>query len=313
MQPKVLTADGSLYYLTQEFLVEAYSAEFDPVAMKVLGHEPLTDRAVGNNRDPEPSPNGESVAFIRRRTGMPFAIVVCSLTCREERVVGTINGSGAYGARTLQWFPDSRSLLVIDAVEFRKRFRQIDVNSGEVKVLMEAPWSVWTGAVSSDGQALFYSYKEEGAVRLIKRRLDNGVETELFRAKSDGIGLFGLTASPDGTSLAYALNVENGRRALYVISTDGGTPREIHRSAPEGIWVTDIRWMTDSRALVVVGSGSVLAISAKGGDLKPLGLTMKEISGPTITPDGRRLVFGARMQREELWVVRNLLPDRAGR
>jgi hypothetical protein len=38
---------------------------------------------------------------------------------------------------------------------------------------------------------------------------------------------------------------------------------------------------------------------------------MEEILTPLISPDGRRIVFGGRTGSEELWVIRNLLPDAA--
>ena len=318
--PMGFTQDGSFFYANRAITVEAYTAAFDPVAMSVLSPKPITDRAVGNNRGPEMSPDGASVAFIRRRVGTPWAVMVRPLASGgEERVVGAINGSGAYGARTLQWFPDGRSLLVIDAVDRRKRFRRIDVISGEEKVVFDAPWEVWTGAVSHDGKDLFYSTRESrevDTVRLVKRNLDTGDEKELYQVETDGVGLFGLVASPDGTSLAFSCNMENAQRALFVLSTEGGVPRELYRTKFEGIRPKDIHWTSDSRTLVViVGNGDkgeiLYAIPAAGGSPKPLGLSMEEIQTPAISPDGRRIVFGGRTTKEELWVVRNLLSDLA--
>jgi Tol biopolymer transport system component len=319
--PMGFTQDGSFFYGQREIRVEAYTAEFDPVAMKVLSPTPITDRAVGNNLGPEMSPDGASVAFIRRREGMPSAVMVRPLASGgEERVVGTINGTGTYGARALQWFPDGRSLLVTDGVNpRRKRFRRIDVISGEEKMVLDAPWEVWTGAVSADGKHLFYSTRESNqvdTVRLVKRNLETSDEKEIYQVETDGVGLFGLVASPDGASLAFSCNIENGQRALFVLPTEGGIPRELYRTKYEdGTWPMEMRWTSDSRTVVVVGAASaghaLYAIPAAGGSLKSLGLTMEEILTPLISPDGRRIVFGGRTGSEELWVIRNLLPDAA--
>jgi Tol biopolymer transport system component len=237
----------------------------------------------------------------------------------EERIVGTINGTGAYGARTLQWFPDGRSLLVIDRVDGpRKRFRRIDIKSGEATLIFDGPWDVWTGALSYDGKDVFYSHQPEvDDLRLVKRRLDTGEEKELYRVQSDGAGFFGLIASPDGASLTFSLNIGigKGQRALMVLSTEGGAPRELYRVGNEGNWPLVMSWTRDSRTIVVGATTpkghSLYAIPAAGGSLKPLGLNMEEIQTPAISPDGKRIVFGGRTVRRELWVVRNLLADLA--
>ncbi|HET9220410.1 MAG TPA: hypothetical protein VFR18_25750, partial [Terriglobia bacterium] len=233
----------------------------------------------------------------------------------EELEVGTINGSGAYGARTLQWFPNGLSLLVIDGVDNnqRKRFRQIDVKTGEVKLLFEGPWAIWTAALAADGKSVFYSLRGDGDHRLIRRHLNTGEETELFNVKSPGAGLFGLIASPDGTSLAFTRNLELAKRALFVLPIEGGVPRELHRSEwLDGKWIAEIGWTPDSRKLIVTADAkSLFVIPAGGGSLEPLGVTMQEVTNPGISPDGQRIVFGGRTRTEQLWVVRNLFHDQA--
>jgi Tol biopolymer transport system component len=320
MQARAFTQDGSLYYLKREIQVEAYAGDFDSVTMKVLNYKPLTDRAVGNNRGPELSPDGTQVAFIRRsRTGGWAVMVRPAGSDGEERSVGTINGSGAYGARTLQWFPDGRSLLVIDGANDgasdsrKKRFRRIDVQSGEAQPVFEGPWTVWTGTISADGSSVYYSVKEEGTtLRLVKRQITTGDETELYRVDSLGTGLFSLVASPDGRSLAFSRNVDVEHRGLFVMPTDGGIPRELYRSNyVDKVWPKEMRWTSDSKNLLVVGDGStgdsLHIIPAEGGTLKPLGLREAEILTVSISPNGRRIVFGGRTVSEEFWVVRNLL------
>jgi Tol biopolymer transport system component len=243
----------------------------------------------------------------------------------EERTM-TAPFAGAF-ARTLQWFPDSRSVLVTDTVARRKRFRQINVESGDAQVLFEGPWEVWGGAaLSADGKALFYSIREQSAapgmatLHLMKRRLETGEEAELYRAKSSGSAFYGLTVSSDGSQLAFFGNSADDKGALMVMPTDGGTPHEIYRAPVSLLGAMGqgaMSWTRDGHHLVVTarcgpGEGQYLcAISREGGELKPLGRSMSEIPSRMISADGRRIAFTAKTFKEELWVIRNLLSEPA--
>jgi hypothetical protein len=76
-------------------------------------------------------------------------------------------------------------------------------------------------------------------------------------------------------------------------------------------------WTKDSRHLIVTGKcgpgdgDQLCAISTEGGELKPLGLNMQEISTRMISADGRRIAFTGATRKQELWVIRNLLSEPA--
>lgn len=185
----------------------------------------------------------------------------------------------------------------------KKRLRKVNLESGEVAVLFEAPWRLWTTALSVDGRSLFYSIKEDGpgefgTLRLVKRLLDTGAETEIYRTQSSpGAGLFGLSASPDGTQLAFAVNLDYSHRAVMSIPTAGGSAREVRRfgydAAP--LPLGPMSWTKDGRHLVVTlarepGNQQVAALPLDGGD-------------------GRRIAFTGSTRKEVLWVIRNLLSE----
>jgi len=321
VNPMGFARDGSFYYGTNNLQTDAYTAEFDQETLTIAEPVPVTDRFVGNNRDPEFSPDGKSVAFLRRRANAEeFELVVRSSMTGEERTLTTLTHT--YAARTLQWFPDSRSLLVHGKVNNRTTFRQVEIESGNARMLFEGPYEIWgTAALSPDGKALFYSIGEQGrTARLVKRHLETGQETELYRAPCDCVGYYGLTVSPDGSRLAFAVNVAD-KRALMIMPADGGTPREIYRSGydygfifPQGA----MTWAKDGRHLIVTakcGPGEdhrLCAIPTEGGELKPLGLRMQRIPTRMLSPDGRRIAFTGATQKQELWVIRNLLSELAG-
>jgi Tol biopolymer transport system component len=141
------------------------------------------------------------------------------------------------------------------------------------------------------------------------------------------VALFGLTASPDGTMLAFAPNTmpEGGQpqqRVLMIMPTSGGRPREVLRSSRLTI-ANAMSWTKDSRHLILTarapgaaddeGQHQVYALPVEGGELKPLGLSMERIASRMVSADGQHIAFTAETRKQELWVIRNLLSEPAAR
>jgi Tol biopolymer transport system component len=327
--PLGFTRDGTFFYRTENVWMEAYTADFDADRLTVTNPLPVSDRFVGSNSRPELSPDGKYVAFLRGQAGgaaagAPPTLMIKSLATGEERA---LDPRGGYGR--LQWFPDSRSLLVQSRGESnRSTFRKIALDSAETQTLFETAQIIWnTAALSPDGKAVFYTVAEiigdrSGpgdlkSLRLVKRRLSTGEETELYRAESTGFGFFGLSVSSDGSRIAFQLNVAGGKRAVMLMSADGGTPREIYRSNQSSIsHLGGMSWMPDGRHLIVTGKcgpgieDQLCALPSDGGDLRPVGQSMQEISSRMISADGRRVAFTGTTGKQELWVIRNLFPER---
>ncbi len=325
MEPLGFTGDGTFYYGVQQNQVEAYTAPFDAQTLTIGSPVRVTDQAVGNNSAPEIAPDGSSIAFVRRGRPGESQVVIKSTGSGEERVLTTLQPGGSAGGRRLAWFPDGLALLVEDSVAGRRRFRRVDVASGAATTIFEGPATVWIGALSADGKSLFYSVKEGGDTLILMRRdIETGAQVELFRRtdppQGDGTGLFGLTASPDGQSLAFAVNTTGYGRTLMVMSTDGGHSRELLHSSntqsviPQGA----MTWTSDSRHIVYSGrcepgmdngEQQLCAIPVAGGTPQPLAIRMQAIPARMISADGRFVAFTGRTIHRELWAIRNLLAN----
>ena len=318
------TRDGSLFYGHGEQQLDAYLVDFDPVALRATNPTRVTEFFVGRNSYPALSPDGRHVAFVRR-AGTGPSVVLRTLESREERTLA--NFERPYGANTLHWFPDGNSVLLTDRVEQRKRFRKIDIRTGESTTLFEGPWALWTGALSPDGTTLYYSVKEGESNRLVKRHLDSGTEEEIYRTPAlvaEGTGLFGLSVSPLGDRLVFTRNVDEGCpgatqptlcRLLMMVPSKGGEPREMLRSS-RLFFQGPIGWTSDGRHLIVSLSDSIgraehlYAIVADTAEMKPLGLEMPNtnITSRIVSTDGRRIAVTRETSKNEIRALRNILP-----
>jgi Tol biopolymer transport system component len=320
--------NGSLYYGTHHGQTDVYVAGLDAEALRVTRPSSrLTEHKVGSNLGPTWSPDGKWIAFFRGLNARATALVIRSLASGEERTLPVKIEAGAAGNRGANWFPDSRSLLVADTVKDRTLFRRIDIETAQEKVVFEGPYPSTFPVVrlSPDGKTLYYVRRDEREKTnyLIKRNLETGQEVELYRAKTAGIGFFGLAVSPDGARLAFSAYAKPGETGseLMTLSTEGGAPNILYRGLFRDLVPSVGGWTTDGRYVLVGAAepaGEALlpdspvrlwAIPADGGERRRLDITLPGLEGLSVSPDGRHLAFAAFQTKGEVWVIQNLLSE----
>jgi tricorn protease len=134
------------------------------------------------------------------------------------------------------------------------------------------------------------------------RRLTSGAGQELFPK-----------FSPDGRDVAFT-GQYNGTRQVYVISVEGGTPRQLtfHNDVGAipprgGVDNQVIDWTPDSKDVLFLAhrtpysnrNARVYRVPAAGGMEKPLAL--RESSTGTLSPDGTRFAFAPVMNEWRTW------------
>lgn len=318
------TRDGSYFYGSRNVTQDVYVSDMNPDTLEVVTKpRRLSDEFVGSNSAPAWSPDGRSIAFVRGAERLKRSIVIRSVADGSERTLPfkLVDGFavGAFGAR---WLPDGRALLVPEA-DYTKRIttiHHVDVETGVVKPLYKDDLGKLYPrfAISPDGRIVYFTRRDQASddgrsLRLIKRDLLSGDETELYQAELRGVGLFGLAISPEGDRLSFMVNVgDKGDRHLVIVPTAGGAPQILFRGDDEhptpqaGLWTRDGKYVLG----VVAETNSlrrIWAFPAGGGEPRKLDIVFESISTAELSHDGRRLAFTGTRTDGEVWMIKNLL------
>jgi hypothetical protein len=221
------------------------------------------------------------------------------------------------------WFPDSRSLLIRDRHPTKGErvvVRKIDVSTGAETVLFEAgEWDVWPPMkLSPDATSVYYTAFSRDAtrnvndLRLMKRDLATGHETELLRRETGFFSFYGLMVSPDASRLVFLESVGSRPRTLVTLPASGGQAAEIYPTeAPVprptssvGAWLR--AWTPDGRYVISRTAGNeVWAFPVGPGEPRKLDWPLPAVG--EISPDGRHTVYPVTRQTRELRTIQNLL------
>jgi Tol biopolymer transport system component len=187
---------------------------------------------------------------------------------------------------------------------------------------------------SPDGTAIYYSKGQEFApdgrelVRLVRRDLATGQETELYRADyfQSGEAFFTPSISPDGLRLAFVAFNDAREPTLMTVPAAGGAPARplAHGKFLPGPGDPDqtLQWTKDGRFILVANYESasayeevrrVWAIPSEGGEPRKLDLAMPGLRLTDVSPDGRRVAFAVTTTTPEIGVFSNVLGVAANR
>jgi Tol biopolymer transport system component len=314
--PLGFARDGTFYFYRSEPERGIFVAEVDPVTMKVKISPRLASNRLRSAEVAAPnwSPDGTLLSYVSGASASatandPTTLVIQDVASGEERETtfrGNFRG----------WF-DNTSILVNNG----GTPHVVDVNDGKDSVLIEE--SIGGRALTSRDKRAFFHFTKNtplvDTISLMRRDLETRQEKEVFRVETKGrqgasaVNL--LLLSPDNQWVVFGVAPAGGaRQSVMLVSSSGGTPREIHFPKEQRNAGT-IAWTPDSKGLMFVEpSDSGMEIWVQPLDGAPAyatGVARPAITSISMSSDSRHIAFLSSANENQegqsgVWAVENL-------
>ena len=324
---KGIGRDGTLFYAERRPGSFIYQATIDPQTMRIEGAPTqVRDARPGKAHRPSWSPRGDLWAYLvtrDERQNSTYAMVIRQPDGKEVEVPHTAE------PRTLpRWCEaDGGTFVYPYSQAFLERFDArtgAAVPPGPDLLKLKPQDSVWGYTFAPDCKSVYLTHSPTGTRNFIVRHdIATGKETELLNSTDTDHASQLPYVSPDGRWLAFLGHVPGKGMCLLVRPTGGGPLRivgevgfgeaDLAGANPwsgSAVW-RGISWTPDSRRVLYVrratpSTAELYWAPIDGGSPQPLGISMPGATAPSVHPDGKRILFSAEDDTEDLRVLRNL-------
>jgi Tol biopolymer transport system component len=334
--PLGFTSDGRFYYGTVTNTMDVFLTDFDRGTGKAIGEaRKLNSRWDGSNGQPAFSPDGASLAYVVNRSQMLLrtsafdSLVVQSLKDQAaDPVIVGFEELGLFGVAAPCWLADGNGVVLagyrnrpqetalyrVDLPGLRKTRiyavpdgRRLDTHAcGRGGPFIYAQLSTRASGQSTEQQD-----------QIIRIDLTGGPEREVFHAPQGQLASYAIALSPDGRSLSTITRLDRYRRTLWVMPSEGGTPRQVLEFQVRVGGVVDHVWSPDGHYILYDEQGeqkasSLRRVQAAGAGSQPETVMQfgGQLFGLSFHPDGRLLAFTGRSMDASstsgVWVMENL-------
>ena len=316
ISPIGMTQSGSYYYVKDSirrsetgerlYPFDLFTANLDSDG-KVRGRATrLLDTFVDANQKPALSPDGKSLAFLRRRPGNDSnvynQVVVRSLEGVEE-LVYTRNAS----IGSAIWFHNGENLLIRMGSNrlFRLELKTGEFTSVEAIAHVSLPPRIGAVAISPNDTTLYMTSRDpkDGTGSIVSLDLKTGELKQVWISMTPRRLIEDLALSPDGQTLAMISDSQ-----LAQISVKGTDYRELYASVYRGM----LAWGPDGRQIFFLGAdqagrAQLMRWTGKVGKAESTGVMITQVGHPlALSPEGSTLIFSDITASSELWRIDNL-------
>ena len=265
--------------------------------------EPLSSGQV-RDRYPAVSPDGRRILFGSNRFGLQELWTMEVESGHRQRVeLPRGSNEGVTGC----WLRDGRHVVVGTVAGNTNAFWRVALDGSAMEQIVvpgAAGQAVTAGsfacAASPDGRTLLYQRQVAEFTQLMLLDLASGREQQLTRSPSQK---YDAIWSPDGRWVAFATKSGGGIN-IWRISAAGGTEERLTDGVDRirhSFYSPDSRWL-----YVQPNHRNIYRMPADGGPRQPVTRFPETsslfIEEPTITPDGRHLVYARDRGGSSLWM-----------
>ncbi len=248
------------------------------------------------------SPDGTSIAFLRRRGNTTAGVYLVSPLGGAEREIGEAYDDVNLGAR-IGWTPDSKRVVIarMPQGEPRPSLFTLDVETREIKLLLQRPPDVYMDAqltYSPDGRS-FAFIRSHGSNTQEIYVAAGGSAPKAVTGKD--VYFTGLAWTPDSGEIVYATG--RGFQRLRV-DKPGAAPKTVAAIAGANGLVLS----RSGRLVYSVSSADLnlylLELDRPGAQARMIASSTRRESHPQISPDGSRIALSSnRSGEEEIWIA----------
>jgi Tol biopolymer transport system component len=252
------------------------------------------------DRQPSVSPDGGRIAYASNRLGR----IQVWIAHVESKLLEPIQLPGDASAESPHWYPDGGRLTVGRlAPDGRKSVWLVAADASYAEQLV-SPASLLSSEgwpIAPGGRQTVYSARVGDHYQLFTLDLNSRQATQLTFSPDDK---YGVAWSPDGRFLVYSSNA-SGSAQLWRIPAGGGDAERLSKGADR---IRHLFYSPDGRWLYFQPNHlNIYRMPADGGLVEQVtrfpesGLFIEE---PTISPDGRSLVYCRGNGGSSLWLLK---------
>jgi len=237
------------------------------------------------------SPDGKTLAFFL------YALQpVLTTIAAEGGQAQPVAGPHWEHIMDLTWLPGSRHLVVAGTPQGgsgTSQLYEVSLEGGEARQITH-DLSVYTaGGVSADGKSLLALQDQTLATLQVATPGKEPEAHPLSAGNQNGDGAAGLAWTPDGKIVYYS--APNGRPDLWEMGADGSNPHRLTSNDPSSASASPAVSLRGGFIAFnqedPTGHQNIWRMDMDGGNLKRLTQSKADYS-PTVSPDGRWVVFG---------------------